>query len=71
MIAAQGLLPGNGERSSNVPKRIYVGLKDPRKAKEIAQRTGIDLSRLQQAAAGKLELSPAELEKVTRGLGSR
>ena len=50
-------------------KRIYVGLEDPRKAAEVAKKTGIALSRLQQAAAGKLELSPAELDKVNRVLG--
>lgn len=50
-------------------KRIYVGLEDPRKAAEVARKTGISLSRLQQAAAGKLELNSAELEKLTRALG--
>lgn len=50
-------------------KRIYFGIEDPRKAAEVARKTGISLSRLQQAAAGKLELSSAELDKLKRVLG--
>ena len=49
-------------------KRIYVGLKDPRRAAEVAKKTGISLSRLQQAVAGKLELSAAEHDKVKQVL---
>jgi len=52
-------------------KRIYVGLEDPRKVAEVAKKAGIDLSRLQQAAAGKLELSAAEHDKVTQALRKR
>jgi len=51
-----------------VAKRIYVGLQDPRVASDVAKRTGIDLSKLQQAAAGKLELSSKELESVEKAL---
>jgi hypothetical protein len=51
-----------------MPKRIYVGLKDPRKVAEVAQLTRIDVSRLQQAAAGKLELNAEEVERVERAL---
>ena len=49
-------------------KRIYVGLKDPRRATDVSGKTGIPLSRLQQAAAGKAELTRSELEKVERAL---
>ena len=52
-------------------KRIYVGLKDPRVASDIAGKTGIELSRLQQAAEGKLELGKAELELVEKALVQR
>ena len=51
-------------------KRIYVGLADPRKAADVARKTGIDASRLRQAAAGKVELSKEELAKVSRVLES-
>ena len=50
-------------------KRIYVGLQDPRRAADVSRKTGISLSRLQQAAAGKAELTRSELEKVERALG--
>lgn len=49
-------------------KRIYVGLQDPRKAADVSRKTGISLSRLQQAAAGKSELTRSELAKVERAL---
>lgn len=49
-------------------KRIYLPLKDPRRAAEVAKKTGIELSRLQQAAAGKLDLSAAELDKLKQAL---
>ena len=49
-------------------KRIYVGLEDPRRAADVSRKTGISLSRLQQAAAGKTELTRSELEKVERAL---
>jgi len=57
--------------SRTMAKRIYVGLQDPRKAADVAKKTGIALSRLQQAAAGKLELSASELDKIGRVLQTR
>ena len=49
-------------------KRIYLGLKDPQKAADVSRKSGIPLSRLQQAAAGKTELTRSELEKVQQAM---
>ncbi len=52
-------------------KRIYLELQDSRKLASVASKTGISADLLKKAAAGKAELSPSDLEKVSAALGIR